>query len=437
MAGRLIAVEDRIRLEYERVRAGVGDDGVDAGLRQLYIDAGEVAERLEDLDRQAERLDEARLQGLVDDFGLDEFERDVLVSCVLAELDPGSGRVYGYLQDDMSRRSPTVGLLLRLFADDESRRAAFHPTAPLMHHGLVRLTGLAESSLGAMVVVVDERIVSHLLGCDGIDSRLAPWTQVEAEPIPRLLTERQFTSVVDLAHAGAQATVLVGSGGEGRREAARLYAHLLDAPLLVIDVPTLLGCPVCHPREAVRLVVREALLESAVVYWDGGEEFWGDDERAPGARRSLEAELRTAAVVCLFGARPGWEPPPMFVGQPFRVYTLPAPTSDERWQAWTGALSEAGVDVEPIAGDITALALAFRLTVPQIADAVAVALAAAGPDGAPSGRDLRAGARAVSGRGLAALSTEIVPKASWDHLVLHQDAVDQLGELCSTVLHHS
>jgi hypothetical protein len=103
MAGRLTAVDDRIRLESERRRAASGER-LDAGLRQLHLDGSEVADHVAELGRAVDRLDEGRLQRLIDDFRLNDFEADVLVACVLAELDLGCGGIYAYLQDDLSRR---------------------------------------------------------------------------------------------------------------------------------------------------------------------------------------------------------------------------------------------------------------------------------------------------------------------------------------------
>ena len=439
MTGRLAVIDHRIRLECERLRATAGERP-DAGLRQWYIDDTEVADRLAELGREVGRLDEARLQGLIDDFGLDDFEADVLVACVLADLGFGCGRIYAYLQDDLSQQYPSVGLLHRLFAEgrpDGSARASFHYSAPLLRHDLVRIWGPEDGSLSAMAVAADDRIVSHLLGFDGIDRHLAPWTEIEVTPAPRMITQRQFGAVHQLIVLGGRAAALLGPAQGGKRQAARLFADILDARLLTVDVQALLAAPAGTPAEAVRRVIREAVLQSAVVYWAAADGFWGDGDRALAGRRSLEAELAAAPVVVLLGARPGWEPPPIFAGAPLRIMNLPAPNGTERMQAWHGALLNAGVEVEPLAPDIAHVAAAFQLTVPQIVDAVAVAVAGAGPGSAPSGLALRAGARAVSARNLTAVSTEIVPRASWEQLVLHQDSVDQLKELCSAVRHHS
>ena len=439
MKGIVTAVDHRIRLEYERMRETAGER-MDAGLRQLYVDDVEVAERLADLDREVDRLYEARLQGLINDFGLNEFETDVVVACVLAELGFGCGRIYAYLQDDLSRQYPSVGLLHRLFAEgrsDGSARASFHHTAPLLRHDLVRITGPDDGSLSAMAVTADDRIVSHLLGLDGLDRLLAPWTEVEMTPVSRMLTQRQFDEIYQLAALGERAAALLGPAHGGKRQAARLFANLLDAPLLTVDTQALLASPASDAADAVRRVIREAVLRSAVVYWSAADAFWGDDDKAISGRRCLESQLATVPVVVLLGARSSWEPPPMFAGTALRILDLPPPNGIERQEAWQRALLDAGVEAEPLAPDIADVAAAFRLTMPQITDAVAVAVASTGPASPPTGLALRAGARAVSGRNLTAVSTEVVPKASWQQLVLHQDSVDQLKELCSAVRHHS
>jgi hypothetical protein len=439
MAGRLTAVDDRIRLESERRRAASGER-LDAGLRQLHLDGSEVADHVAELGRAVDRLDEGRLQRLIDDFRLNDFEADVLVACVLAELDLGCGGIYAYLQDDLSRRYPSVGLLQRMFAEecrDGSARAAFHHTAPLLRHDLIRLWGSEDGSLNAMAVTADDRIVSHLLGLDGLDRHLALWTGIEVTPVPRMITMRQFSAVYQLADLEDRATVLLGPPHGGKRQAARLFAHLLNASLLTVDVHALLASTASTPAEAVRRVIREAVLQSAVVYWAAADGFWGDGERALAGRRSLEAELAAAPVTVLLGARSGWEPPPVFAGAPLRILHLPFPNGAERQEAWKGALLGAGIDAGPLAPDIADVAASFRLTVPQIVDAVAVAAAHAGPGSPPAGPALRAAARAVSARNLTAVSSEVVPRATWEHLVLHQDSVDQLRELCSAVRHHS
>jgi Winged helix domain, variant len=88
-------------------------DTLAAGHRQAAVDrANEIAARA-----QATAPDvPLRLHLLVRRFGLDDTERDLLLLCLLPELDSRFRRLYGYLHDDVDRRSATVGLLDEMLA---------------------------------------------------------------------------------------------------------------------------------------------------------------------------------------------------------------------------------------------------------------------------------------------------------------------------------
>src|SRR5262249_22301903 len=80
-------------------------------------------------------------------------------------------RLYGYLQDDVTRRRASVNLILDLLCDAGPERllqlARFSDDAPLFAHGLLeRVTepGGAQPSLLAQALAPDEAIVAWLLG---------------------------------------------------------------------------------------------------------------------------------------------------------------------------------------------------------------------------------------------------------------------------------
>jgi hypothetical protein len=79
------------------------------------------------------RLRLSRLQEL---FSLSPLERDILLVCLLSELDGRYRRLFGYLQDDASRTRPCVELVLQilqpLVSHPESGRTAFDAGAPLL-----------------------------------------------------------------------------------------------------------------------------------------------------------------------------------------------------------------------------------------------------------------------------------------------------------------
>src|SRR5215472_4543081 len=199
-------LDRRLRAELERLRAAGGEPP--DRFRGLYILEEEVAGHL--AGAPAERfplLHLDRLGRLCDELGLDAFETSVLLACLAPDLDPAYERVYGYLQDDIARRRPEVGLLLRLFCREPAEMAAavgsLHPDAPLLRGGLLHLPGAGDRPLLARTPRADDRVVGHLLGGDGIDARLLACARHEPEPRPRLLHESAVDVVLRAAGTGA------------------------------------------------------------------------------------------------------------------------------------------------------------------------------------------------------------------------------------------
>ena len=59
---------------------------------------------------------ELRLENLRPLFHLDQFEIDALLICLAPELDLRYERLFSYLQDDVTKKRPSVDLVLRLFS---------------------------------------------------------------------------------------------------------------------------------------------------------------------------------------------------------------------------------------------------------------------------------------------------------------------------------
>jgi SpoVK/Ycf46/Vps4 family AAA+-type ATPase len=112
------------------------------------------------------------------------------------------------------------------------------------------------------------------------------------------------------------------------------------------------------------------------------------------------------------------------------------PEFAQRRNCWFQQLALAGINFP--SADLDALASRFRLTPAQIAEAVATASNGAGWYGSrfagqPAVEELFAAASQQSGRDLAALARQIEPVYTWEDLVLPQDALVQLQELCQRV----
>jgi hypothetical protein len=173
---------------------------------------------------------------LRDRLGLEPFDLDVVVIALAPELDLRYERLYGYLQDDVTRRRPTVDLALNLLcrsaADRLERRRRFLPEAPLLRHGLIELVADPAQAPAPLLLAyylrLDGQILRRLLGQDGLDASLSPFCELvlpHASPAAAHADPARTDALVALAapaRAARQPLILHlhGPVGTGRRRAA-------------------------------------------------------------------------------------------------------------------------------------------------------------------------------------------------------------------------
>ncbi|SDL95282.1 ATP-binding protein [Nonomuraea jiangxiensis] len=365
---------------------------------------------------------------LTERYGLSAFELNVLVVATAPEIDLRYERLYGYLQDDVTRRRPTVELTLNLLCQDVAeklrRRAAFAADAPLLRHRLVRLVAdphQVEPPLLARYVVPDEQIADVLAGVSGLDRRLGAWCRLITAPeadAPGLDWRPERVAELRDLLAGGQRLYLRGPPGSGRRQVTGLAAARLGRPLLHGDLASAPADP-AGLDEALRCFLREAELYGAVPYLDLAD---APGPPGPGGHRWQVAVRALAAApgpIVLAGTAP-WAP----AAVPLAVNAVDFAPLDaaERRSCWVAALAG-----RPVAtADIDVLAERFPLTPRAIGEAA----------GAASGDTLAAltaAARSGAGHELGALAERIEPRAGWDDLVLPEDEIGALREVCARV----
>ncbi|MBV9023158.1 MAG: ATP-binding protein [Streptomycetaceae bacterium] len=123
-----------------------------------------------------------RLRRLALRLALTALDVQVLLAALAPDLDRDFEPLYGYLNDDVSRRRATVGLTLELCGlpgHSTEGRARFHPKAPLSTLGLIVVEEPERPFLSRSLRVPD-RVAAHLLGDDTLDAALTGYVR----PLP-------------------------------------------------------------------------------------------------------------------------------------------------------------------------------------------------------------------------------------------------------------
>jgi AAA+ superfamily predicted ATPase len=417
-----------------------------------------LGEELRDLERLiAVRVSSSEKQGIdlpvrriASDFGLARLEIDFLLICLAPEVDARYEKLYAYLQDDITRKLPTPSIIMDILAGSPAERMevrkALSPDSPLIRHGLISYLpashGYNQTFLSCPLRI-DERIAGFLLGSKAMDGRIARFAAIwNGEPDLDLVTLPESeqkrlhgyagrNSGRHRAHEGGVVLHFHGQPGTGRISMAKGICHRLGMPLLIVDVERMTASEVPF-NEAVALLFREAALQPAAVCLTNIDSL-GEDAAGRDRFKAVSVEMaRTPHPVFMIGDAP-LKIAGVIDGARLLSVEFPTPGLCRRKEFWEreggrGLRIEAGVDYGALAGR-------FRFTPGQVRGAIAAAANLASwrhPD-YPQIRedDLFAACRDHSNPRLCELARKIVPRQSWDDLVLPDNQLEQLQELCN------
>jgi len=384
-----------------------------------------------------------RVSRLARVFGLHgPVERDLVLLCLLPELDLRYRRIFGYLQDDASRAYPSVELLSQIVLRKAGTLEAVHeillPSAPLIRHRILVLGG--HEGRSSRYLRVDDRILSFLLGSDEPDERLKDVveTSYATEDWDRLNVSvdlvdqlRQFARITTAKPAQA---LLYGPYGSGKLKAARAIAAEQGCAIVGFDAEAALRKQ--GWEEAVDLAVREALLQNGILFVHRVERLFDDDQPA-----HLWDYLLHAAE-CFDGrtlfAATGLPTSGRHRDRHLLRFDLPIPNLETRTRIWVAALQGKPLTAKPEAA-ASALAAAFQITEGQVSDAVTIACNLANMRSLSAPRisvdDLYSACRRQAGRRLVGFARRIEPTRglTLDDVVLNTANKTQVRELLSRI----
>ena len=396
-----------------------------------------------------------RLERLTSLCGLSDLERDVMLVCLLPELDSRYRRLFGYLQDDVSRTSPAIELVLQilspLIGDVEAGRACFDSESKLIKQHLLVLSG--DDSLPTRSVRLDPHVVDYVLGAETLDGRVAAvsiavgpvsWEELILEP--ELLDRLQaFATWWKQLTAPAGATLFFhGPSGAGRLAAAQAICTATGGKLLVVDAAKVARTSHSY-EQLIDLVYREATLHGSSIYWSNSEVLL-DTNMPPHLWDYLVSTGRGFNGLVFLESSAHWEPAGHFHNHTYQRLEFASPAYNMRRRLWESHLPADAEFAEPH-GDRVALAeqLAngFQLTRGQILSVLDTARELAfqrdPPQPLVAVDDLYEGCRRQSYRQLVTFARRIEPRTelTFQDLVMPEPNRRQLMELRARIRHRS
>jgi len=391
------------------------------------------------------------LQHIANLFGLGPFEQECAIACLAPEINQKYQHIYGFLQNDLTEIKPNIDMLAKIFlpAGQEASliRSVFDAQAPLVEYLLERRYDLSDSwtPLIARHIKLDDWIVNYLLDIEVLDSQLVP----VAEFIPPEekfnegahsdLTER-IVNFVGYYHNTGRSKLnklfyFYGPDGVGKTGQVLKICNEMNLPLLMADVEKMLSGEAFE--ETLRRLGRQARLCNAALCLKNAHLLVME----AGLQNKLNAlleMLQSHVPLTFMLGRFQWKPAKINNKFTYMDVGFPHPTAAERRAHWEhlGMQYSLAEDV-----NLDKVSENFRFTRGQIETALRLSEGSSVWKGAGNGQiaaeDLYNSCYAQSNRKLGTLASKIKPVYTMQMLVLPEEQMQQMQEICNQVKYRS
>ena len=330
------------------------------------------------------------------------------------ELNPRYGRLYAYLQDDVTRKLPSPRLVGQLLEGEglssADVMAAFDADGRLRRLGALKLMGDAQTPLAERPVKVADRLAAVLLG-GRMDESAQP-TRLRMVALPAHAPGRDEAVAIVTALLRRESHLPIVLAGP---DADSLLATAFGRPLVAVHVRDL------DARDVMAEAALIGALEDRPVILEGLEDI------EPGERGRLLRAIEQRPERTVFAA-PTRTAALALGERTVLLVEAASPSFAERRQAWADLTGTAET------GDVAAK---FRLSMTQIVEAAEVARLASTARGAkvPEPGDLDLGARQASSSRLGELAARLPPGYRWEDLVVPERQRELLQSISAYLRH--
>jgi len=426
------------------VNMGRADSSASPSISQLTQQAAALREA-----NSARLSPDSPWSRLAAEFSLSSGEQDIILLALAPEVDLKYETIYAYLNNDITRKWPTVDLALRVLAasplEKPNLRRRLVPQSTLFAKNLIcSIEPSPPRSSLADGFFLNAAVTRFLLsdGRQGVahaafveTPELCPgWEDL---PLPEADLERlrRFGDFFKAFENNRRAPVVVFEGreGSGRELAAAAVCNELGLPLLKIDLQSAraAGSPV---QQLIAAAILQSRLEPAGLYLAGAESLFDGEGRLFHESCLIAPALEPGKQPVFFSCVPGTRWQQLLGRRPTLCFCLQDPDYPRRLQLWSNALQDRGPAIPE--AELRTLAGRFILNPGQITAAAAAAFDShrLGDPGQPlDSAILFQAARQQSDRSLGNLAVKVKPVHTWGDLVLPAVTLARVRELAAAI----
>lgn len=412
------------------------------GKRVIYDQLCEIQKRAE------QNSKEIKLCRLKDIFNLTSAQTESLLIALAPELDSKYEKFFSYLQNDVTRKLPTIELIATLLeeynSEPESLRVLFYADSLFRKFYLIHIhTDIHRVYTPniSQYVRVDDRIVRYIFGNDSPDEMIQRYITVNDPEIQSKIAgfdqgmESEIERIRELFDDNPVGVVyLEGAIQSDKEGTAYVLSRYWNRKIVkVVNDPFNEGMD--HDAVILR-ILREALLLNATIYFEKWIQKYVEND-SPVIKRILDTVQLVGCIAFMQGEQ-SWEAGMMVNKGTFARIKLPASPGNIQISQWKMALN--GYALELGEGELAHIQSTFRLSRTQIFDAACTARRIAERRSAETKvhySDIYTACRIHSAGRMGYMARKVKTMHEWEDIVLPREKINQLREICSCIQHRS
>lgn len=395
---------------------------------------------------------ELRLEKIEKIFGLKPVEIDILLICLIPEMDTRYEKIFAYLQDDVTQKRPSIDLVLNIlsnsFEDKLKLRKLFLKNAPLSKYFLITHfedNAIKHPSFVTNHLKLNDRIADFLLNHDHLDFELTPFTSLikinnsnKNYPLPESIDKHLSLFSVHLNKVQDSNLINVIKNNEFETKSIILkLCELLNTNLIIIDMEKVLSFGKDFIETSFALLEREAKLQQSAIFIKNFDKL--NNENVNFQKALVLKEIGQWDSIVFLSYEFSLESESLVSSRNIYRMDFSDFDIDHKSVFWEETLTN--FDIQLQAEETKNISSKFKLSYSQIKKAIKTAKNISiwknPSNNNVTVNDLYEACRIHSNQKLTQLAQKISPNYTWNDIILPEDKIQQLIELCNYVKYKS
>lgn len=376
-------------------------------------------------------------------FGLDRFEEHCILACLATEINSKYSMLYKQVQNGISSL-PTIDLLLKLNSSDGSyvsNKQYFLPSSSLLKNKILHINNDQKNDISSLfsVMRLDERITGFLFNVDHVGDieSIAQLIYPHENSGNLFLDESLKQKICDIAvsyvkNGTLEKKLVYNLAGENdfiKLKLAESVSYLLKVPLLKLDLAEVFARNL--PFEStIQMVMREALLQQAIVYIHDFDKIHEDNRRITLAKIMSDWIQEYSPITFISGKLDFLE---SFLSKMHLLVSVNV-DSKPKISFWENIARkykiERNIDFALIADRFNFDAMKIEETFNSARN---LSMLRIGWNYEITFEDLLESCKLVSSKKILSMAKKIEPRYSWDDIILPMDILGQLREISNHI----